>query len=239
MLVILTGVAVATATAQSTLSGPAGTVISPEGLNLRSAPSTAGSVLQIVPFDSVVTITGAATSDSWYPVAYHGLAGWVSGQYLAAGALDALTARTAVSLVPPSVRTAVLPTPGAGGGFTTGAPVVLNAAAVPQITNLSAVPGATYQETVSYYGIDDVTVAGSMMGCGQPFDPYFTHGAATNDFPCGTRLLVIGPDGRQVDVTVMDHGGYTAHWMDLTYATFGMIADHKQGAIQATLKMLP
>jgi len=237
VLLLLTGVAVATAAAQSSPSGQAATVISPEGLNLRSSSTTAGSVLEIIPFDATVAVTGAPTGDYWYPVAYSGSSGWVSGQYLAAGALGPTAARSAVALVPPALHNASVTTPAAGLSAG-GAPVVLNAA-VPQITNPTGNAGAVYQETVSYYGIDDVTVSGSMMACGAPFDPFNQHGAATNDFGCGTKLLVTAPDGRQVEVVVMDHGGYTAHWMDLTYAAFGLIADRRQGAIQATLKVLP
>jgi hypothetical protein len=213
------------------------TVISPEGLNLRSSPATSGNVVQIIPFDGTVSIIGPATADYWYPISYAGVAGWVSGQYLAAGVVNATAARTAPALVPPTLLVASTPT--TGGLAASAAAIAGPSAAVPQITNPTGIPGATYSETVSYYGIDDKTVTGSMMACGAPFDPYNTHGAATNDFGCGTHLLVTSPDGRQVDVVVMDHGGYTHHWMDLTYAAFGQIADHKQGAIQATLKVLP
>jgi uncharacterized protein YraI len=235
VLVLVTGIAVASVAAQSSTTGTTATVISPEGLNLRSSPNTTATLVQLIPFDGTVTITGPATSDYWYPVVYGGISGWVSGQYLANGVIDPVNARTAVALVPPSVRAASTPTVGAAPG--TGTTSTL--AAVPQINNPGGTTGQTYQETVSYYGIDDRTVIGAMMACGQPFDPYNQHGGATNDFPCGTHLLVTAPDGRQVDVVVMDHGGYTQHWMDLTYAAFGLIADHKQGAIQATLKVLP
>jgi uncharacterized protein YraI len=229
-------VAVKSATAQST-SGQVATVTSPEGLNLRSTPATSGTVVIIIPFDAQVSITGSATSDSWYPVAYNGSSGWASGQYLAAGALSAPAARTAVALVAPSIRTAAS-TPSTG--TPSGAPALLNAAAaaVPQITNPASSSGATYSETVSYYGIDDATVTGATMSCGQPFDPYFQHGAATNDFNCGTWLLITSPDGKQVEAQVMDHGGYTTHWIDLTYSTFGVIADRRSGSIQATVKVL-
>jgi uncharacterized protein YraI len=233
--VLLATISVAgkSATAQTT-SGQVATVTSPEGLNLRSTPATSGSVVLIIPFDAQVSITGPSTSDSWYPIVYNGSSGWGSGQYLAAGALSAPVARTAVALVPPSIRTAATPSTNAVGG----APTLLSAAAaVPQIMNANTA-GATYSETVSYYGIDDASVTGSTMSCGQPFDPYYQHGAATNDFNCGTWLLVTAPDGRQVEAQVMDHGGYTTHWIDLTYATFGAIADRKEGSIQATVKVL-
>jgi hypothetical protein len=232
-LLAIVSVAVKSATAQSS-TGQIATVTSPEGLNLRATPTISGNVVLIVPFDAQLNITGAATSDYWYPVTYNGASGWASGEYLAAGTLSPIAARTAAALIPPSVRAASTPFSGAPGG----APTLLNAAAVPQITNPGSGSGATYSETVSYYGIDDATITGSPMACGSPFDPYNQHGAATNDFNCGTWLLVSAPDGRQVEVQVMDHGGYTHHWMDLTYAAFGVIADRRQGAIQATVRVL-
>jgi hypothetical protein len=234
LLLAITSVAVKSATAQSP-SGQVATVTSPEGLNLRSTPATSGNVVLIIPFAAQVSITGPSTGDSWYPVTYNGSPGWALGQYLAAGALSPVAARTATALMPPSVRTAAS-TPATG--LNSGAPALLNQAALPQITNAGSGAGAIYSETVSYYGIDDATVTGAMMACGLPFDPYNQHGAATNDFNCGTWLLVTSPDGRQIEVQVMDHGGYTQHWMDLTYSAFGVIADRRMGSIQATVKVL-
>ena len=75
------------------------------------------------------------------------------------------------------------------------------------------------------------------MACGAPFNPMDAGAAATNDWPCGTRLHVTGPDGRSIDVTVTDHGQYPSHWIDLTYAAFGKLADHKIGTMQVTVDL--
>jgi rare lipoprotein A (peptidoglycan hydrolase) len=105
--------------------------------------------------------------------------------------------------------------------------------------NPATLPGQSYVETASYYGVDDGNVPGTMMACGAPFDPFNPHAASTNDFSCGTKLLVSGPDGRQVEVSVTDHGAYRTHWIDLTYAAFALIADHKQGVVQVSVKVEP
>ena len=56
------------------------------GLNLRSGPSTASSVLAVLPGGTIGTVTGApvtATGYTWYPVSMPGFpAGWVAGDYL-------------------------------------------------------------------------------------------------------------------------------------------------------------
>jgi cell wall-associated NlpC family hydrolase len=50
-------------------------------LNLRGGWSTNYPVLLTIPKGASVTVTGAA-HDDWYPVAYSGKTGWVSGKYL-------------------------------------------------------------------------------------------------------------------------------------------------------------
>ncbi len=47
-------------------------------LNLRAAPG--GDVITLLPYD--VTLTAYAKAGSWYEVDYHGIRGWVSGDYV-------------------------------------------------------------------------------------------------------------------------------------------------------------
>jgi hypothetical protein len=239
-LLAVAGTALAgSATAQSISAPGSVTVISAEGLNLRATPSTSGVILQLIPFGSVLSVTGAATSDRWYPVTFGTHAGWASGDYLAAGVLDPATARAAVPLngaasVAPNSSTGLLVPPlGLAGAPTSASTSAL------QLPGNTASAAGSYGATASYYGIDDGATPGRMMACGAPFDPYNTHAAATNDWACGTRLRVTSADGRSADVVVTDHGQYPQHWIDLTYAAFGLIADHKAGVIQVTVQPAP
>jgi N-acetylmuramoyl-L-alanine amidase len=50
-------------------------------LNMRSKPSTSGSVVAVVPKGKFVKIT-AVSSNNWYKISYSSKAGYVSGQYL-------------------------------------------------------------------------------------------------------------------------------------------------------------
>jgi rare lipoprotein A (peptidoglycan hydrolase) len=98
-------------------------------------------------------------------------------------------------------------------------------------------PSAPYQATATYYGIDDLAQTGAAMACGAPFDPLNVHSAATNDWPCGTKLHVSAANGKSVDVVVADHGAYPQHWIDLTYSAFGMLADHSVGEMTVTVQL--
>lgn len=50
-------------------------------LNLRSGAGTGYSKITVVPYASLVTVTGNA-ADGWYPVKYNGKSGYVYGKYL-------------------------------------------------------------------------------------------------------------------------------------------------------------
>jgi uncharacterized protein YgiM (DUF1202 family) len=55
-------------------------------LNVRNLPATEGSaVLTSIPFGNLVT-SDAQTVDNWYRVSYDGTQGWVTGEYVTAGA---------------------------------------------------------------------------------------------------------------------------------------------------------
>jgi murein DD-endopeptidase MepM/ murein hydrolase activator NlpD len=87
------------------------TVTSPDGVNLRSAPSTSAQILTVVPLGSVLSLTGDPTPDGWYPVSFGAYTGWASGAYLTQGQVSpdqALNAPPLSSLSPPSPPAAVL-----------------------------------------------------------------------------------------------------------------------------------
>lgn len=50
-------------------------------LNLRSGAGTGYSKVTVIPYASLLTVTGNA-KDGWYPVKYNGKSGYVSGKYL-------------------------------------------------------------------------------------------------------------------------------------------------------------
>ncbi len=55
-------------------------------LNVRDLPTTEGStVLTSIPFGNLVT-SDAQTEDNWYRISYDGTQGWVTGEYVTAGA---------------------------------------------------------------------------------------------------------------------------------------------------------
>jgi murein DD-endopeptidase MepM/ murein hydrolase activator NlpD len=55
-------------------------------LNLRSSPSTAASILRVIPQGGLVTAVSGTPSGPWYNVRYDGTAGWAHGGYLVASA---------------------------------------------------------------------------------------------------------------------------------------------------------
>lgn len=248
LAVCLLVVAPSVASAQSS-AAPLATVISQDGLHLRSAPTTSATILTTIPFASVVTLTGSPTPDNWYPITYGNLAGWSLGDYLTSGAVDPAIAQTAPPLsvtaatalgpsaaAPPSppALSADMLTPPAAPSVSTGAAIVPAGA-----SNNSILPaGPSYSATATYYGVDDSIPAGQLMACGAPFDPMNAQATATNDWPCGTRLRVTAQDGTSIVVTVTDHGEYPAHWLDLTYAAFGQLADHATGRLTVTVTPL-
>jgi hypothetical protein len=227
LIICLVSISIPTVmTAQSGSAPPLATIISQDGLNLRGGPSTSSPILATIPFASVVAITGAPTPDNWYPVSFGPTSGWALGDYLSAGEVNPLSAQSAPPL-------------SAGAAPTTGPATPAAFAFGPAPIASVASPGGTYTATATYYGIDDGAVTGQLMACGAPFDPMNAGNVSTNDWPCGTHLRVTGPAGNSILVTVTDHGQYISHWLDLTYAGFAQLADHKLGSIQVSVSVVP
>jgi len=224
----------AAVTAQSGGTTALATIISQDGLNLRSSPGTTSPVLGSIPFGTVITLTGAPTSDNWYPVSFGTTSGWALGDYLSAGEVDPVTAQNA-----PPLTAALAASLGLGPATAVATTAILTPPAAPTDSANSALSPTSYSATASYYGIDDGAVAGEPMACGSPVDPTNAAATATNDWPCGTRLRVTGPAGNSIVVTVTDHGEYPSHWLDLTYAAFGRLADHKLGTIHVSVTVVP
>jgi hypothetical protein len=71
------------------LANAAAIVAEPEGVNLRQDPAASSSKLRSLPHDTVVSLrvdeldTVYADGTRWWPVEVDGLAGWISGSYLA------------------------------------------------------------------------------------------------------------------------------------------------------------
>ncbi|MFR5266632.1 SH3 domain-containing protein [Clostridium sp.] len=54
-------------------------IISSIGLNVRTSPSTSGSVITAIPNNAVVNVI--ESSNSWYKINYNGVTGWIYGAY--------------------------------------------------------------------------------------------------------------------------------------------------------------
>lgn len=84
----------ATPAPASATTATTATVVSSDGLNLRSGPDTSYNVVTVLPGGATVTVTGAA-NNQWYPVTANGQSGWVDGAYISLGA-NASTSGNAV-----------------------------------------------------------------------------------------------------------------------------------------------
>ena len=68
---------------------------------------------------------------------------------------------------------------------------------------------------------------------------YRWHGAASNDYPMGTRLKVISLDnGQSVKVTVVSTGPFNSRIIDLPAEAFAKIADLDQGVARVKVRAL-
>jgi uncharacterized protein YgiM (DUF1202 family) len=71
------------------------TVLSTDGLRLRSGPGTEYRVVDTIPGGTRIAITGQPSGEGWYPAVHRGQRGWVLGSYLAFDDATAAAARRA------------------------------------------------------------------------------------------------------------------------------------------------
>ena len=123
------------------------TVTSSDGLNLRAAPSTQAQIIALIPYSSVLTLTGNPTSDGWYPVTFGNLSGWAYGDYLTQGLVTPQTAQGSTPLAsgplnpPPSAPVV----PAQGGAAS--APAVVPAPAT--LSTLTSATGSTLPNAIA------------------------------------------------------------------------------------------
>ncbi len=137
------------------------TVTSPDGVNLRTSPSTTASIVTVIPLGTVLSLNGDSTPDGWYTVSYGGSNGWVFGAYLAQGqvSLDQLQNAPALTALPapttspsvlststgepaPATSTSTIKTTVAAGAQAAPSPSASGAAAAPAVATapVTAVP---------------------------------------------------------------------------------------------------
>ena len=75
-------VLVVSALVTPTLAANVGTVTSDSGLNLRAQANTTSSVLSVLPSGTQVDVISTTSDGKWHQVAYLGVTGYVSGDYL-------------------------------------------------------------------------------------------------------------------------------------------------------------
>jgi uncharacterized protein YraI len=133
-------------------TSPYGTSTTTANLNLRSSPSTTGSILTVMPNGGQVTITGPAVN-GWFPVSYNGRTGFASAQYI-----NAFTPNPTTNTTPPPTTGTTPPPSGGGTGTTpppsTGpTPPIAPPQSVPagQPQNPNYDPGSTYGSTQNWY----------------------------------------------------------------------------------------
>ena len=162
------------------------TVTSTDGLNLRSAPNTQAGVEAVIPYGSVLNVTGSATLDGWYPVSFGSLSGWADGAYLTVGTVNPVSAQTAPALAAApaaaslnSVSASAVPAPPsppqAPASSVPAAPPALSGAAIPA--------GTTATTSMS------VTTAGG-LNLRSASD---TNGIVLTVMPQGAVVQVTGP----------------------------------------------
>jgi uncharacterized protein YraI len=89
----------------------AATVLSPDGLNLRSGPGTTFNVITVIPGGTAVTVTGPA-KDTWLPVTASGQTGWVDGAYVSTDGSSPMITSNAVSVTAGAALPSSSATPG-------------------------------------------------------------------------------------------------------------------------------
>jgi uncharacterized protein YraI len=224
-------------------------VNSPDGLNLRAAPTSGAPILALLPFGTIVDVLGSQSDDGWNEVNAAGRHGFVKSAYLD------------VSASPPLRGDAVV-TPDDGVRLRSGPTVAAASIAVlpaGRVVHLQGDPSddgwypvrtqegtgfvdGAYLQAISsdaapilirWYGHD---FDGGILACGGRFSADDPAVAATTSYPCGTTLNVCA-GSRCVSVVVRDHGRMGPAALDLSAAAFQRLATLDKGVLQGTAQV--
>ena len=176
------------------------TVTSPDGLNLRSGPSTGAAVELAIPYGSVLAINGDSTPDGWYPVSFGGLSGWVDGSYVTQGVISPGSLLSAPSLSTGSVPPPPPPPPAAPS---------ISAPPATLSTVTSSAPATT--STISTALTMVVTASGGLNLRAAPD----TAATVLTTIPTGSAVQVVGGATPNTWYPVRFNG--TSGWADGAY----------------------
>lgn len=224
-------------------------VSSPDGLNLRDAPSLSGNVLGVLPFGTGVDELATPTADGWVNVSAQGQQGYVQSLYLdltpaqplrgdaIVAPADGVRLRQTpslggqiISVLPAGTQVHIFgdPTPdgwysvtaAGGGGWVSG-------------QYLTALPPDGQAARITWYGHD---FDGGVLACGGTYSADDPGTAATNGYPCGTHLKVCA-GSKCVTVAVRDRGHLPPGAIDLSAAAFQRLATLDAGALNGTISV--
>ena len=227
-------------------------VIAPDGLNLRDAPSTAGNVIEVLPYNRTVDVMAGPDSNNWYELSDSGTLGYARGDYLdfnqapapqpGVSALvtsaDGVNLRAGPSTSSPALTVLLAGTvvqvtgPATGDGWYP----VQSAAGLGWINGqfLQVVQPGGGPVKITYYGHE---FDGGVLACGGGLynanDPTT---AAAVGWPCGAHLHVCA-NGSCVDVIVKDRGRMGLGAVDLSQAAFQKLAPAAAGTIFGTVSV--
>jgi len=224
-------------------------VSSPDGLNLRDAPSLSGNVLAVLPFGAGVDELAAPGDDGWVNVSAQGLQGYVKSLYLDATPSqplrgDAIVAPadgvrlrstpglngTIISVLPPGTQVHIYGDPTADGWYSVTANGV---AGWVDGQYLTALPPDGQAARITWYGHE---FDGGVLACGGSFSADDPGIAAANGYPCGTHLKVCA-GAKCVTVAVRDRGHLPPGAIDLSAAAFQRLAPLAAGALDGTISV--
>lgn len=109
--------------------------------------------------------------------------------------------------------------------------------AATMLVGASAAPGLAQERTtsVTYY---HSSLHGGIMRCGGTYNRWDQTIAASNWYPCGTRLLVTRTStGESIEVTVRDTGSARLT-VDLSEAGFQQLGSLSEGRINVTVDVI-
>lgn len=160
-------------------------------------------VVALIPYSSILTLTGDPTPDGWYPVTFGSLSGWAYGDYLTQGVVSPFSAQIAAPLAsgpatPPLNPVAALSVPAAQGGAV--APAAVPTPATPPA---AGAPASASPSTM--FTTDALNLRATP-------DP---NGPLEMTMPAGSAVQVTGAAAANNWVPVLFNG--FAGWADATY----------------------